>query len=400
MSKNKVTTLPVKSSSQGIALREDDYDVMSKWKQRQSKLGRFQVNFPDLIELIDPLSENADFIVIRANKFNKDRGGLSKSTTQQLASVLRAWAKFCVDRGIYAFPQPNSNAVELYLMHLIALDKSIATINQHRNQLRYIYDYLEVYNPLRSPDVKAITKSLKLDYVELTGNSYTQNQATPLRAVHLNALFDHFDNLDLKIRARVSLKQRKYLAIASTLYSTCLREDEICRIKLKDLIETFDENGDVAFKVLRTRSKTGVDVKSKFVTGRYAVTLKSYLTRVTPILHSTDFVFSNISEGLVALSPSTPPTGTTIDRNLSSLFQIFTQLNSENLEADISVYNKPNWTGHSGRIGRVVDEYVINKLRIDQIQPIGDWKSTQMVLVYLREVMENEEMEKNIRSAE
>nr|MCC4820644.1 hypothetical protein [Vibrio lentus] len=104
------------------------------------------------------------------------------------------------------------------LMGLIESDKSIATVVQYRNQLRYFYNYLLIFNPANTPDVSTIIKSLKTDQVEITGESYQQTQATPLRKAHLDLLLDRHDELDQRLTYQLTITERKAITIASTLY--------------------------------------------------------------------------------------------------------------------------------------------------------------------------------------
>ncbi|MEZ8198405.1 tyrosine-type recombinase/integrase [Vibrio splendidus] len=378
-----------------LAFHNQDAITIEKWKARQGKIGRFEVPLPDLKAGVASHHELAPSINERIDKFEKDRGGLAKSSMRMLSTVLKSWLLFCELRGIPAFPQVNSNAVEIYLMGLIESDKSIATVVQYRNQLRYFYNYLLIFNPANTPDVSSIIKSLKTDQVEITGESYQQTQATPLRRSHLNFLLDKHDALDERVTYQLNITQRKAIAIATTLYATCLREDEICRIKLKHLKFVHDKNGDIAVKVSRTRSKTGVGVRSKWVTGRYAVTLQRYFNIVSPVLHENDFLFSNVSNSLKPLTPQTPPSGSTIVRNLNKLFHQLKQILEEKGIED-AIINRKAWTGHSGRVGKIIDLYQLDKMRIPDIQLVGDWKNSEMVNLYLREVIEQEELENNI----
>ncbi len=378
--------------SNQIALTESDQETLSKWRSRQSNLSRFQVTLPTLSEVVDPHCQDYSKILRRLAKFEKDRGGLATTTMKMLSVVLKKWKEFCLKRQIYAFPQLDSSTLELFLMTLVVNDKSIATISQYRSQLLYFFDYLELYNPARSPDIKAIIKSLKEDQVELTGEAYSQEQATPFRLRHLTVLDEHFKSL---WPHEIRLSDRKAMAVVSTAYASCLREDEICRIKKKHLIKTSDSSGELAFKLTRTRSKTGVDVKSKWITGSYAVTLNEYLNLVDAALDDDHYVFSNVSQGLIPLTPETPMTGKTVDRIFARLHHLLLSKS----QLDIALVGKKPWSGHSARIGRVQDAYQIEKLSFLEIERLGDWKLSTMVKRYLREILEQEELEQFVHNS-
>jgi len=366
----------------------EDEHTLKLWSKRKESLKRFDVKLPTLSDVIDTECSQYDHIIDRLRKFEHDRGGLAVSTLRMLVVVLKKWKAFCVARELWAFPHSNSKALELFLMKLVVEEKSIATVSQYRSQLLYFFDYLEIYNPGRSPDVKSIIKSLKQDHVELTGEAYQQEQATPFRLRHLEALQRHFNTLK---KYQISITDQKAMAVVATAYGTALREDEICRIKKRHLHFTHNSHGKLAIKLLRTRSKTGVDVRSKWINGECAKVIKVYFDQVSGVLDDEHYLFSSISRCLKPLSPDTAMTGKTVDRLFYRLHKTLKEIN----EIDPTIENKKAWSGHSARIGRVQDAYQIEKLSFLEIERLGDWKLSTMVKRYLREILELEELDAN-----
>nr|MBF4264977.1 integrase [Vibrio anguillarum] len=57
-----------------------DSELIKLWKERQKKLKRFDIELPDLSDVINPNSAETKSILNRLINFNKDRGGLSANT--------------------------------------------------------------------------------------------------------------------------------------------------------------------------------------------------------------------------------------------------------------------------------------------------------------------------------
>ncbi|MBF4252780.1 hypothetical protein EAY39_12595 [Vibrio anguillarum] len=357
-----------------------DSELIKLWKERQKKLKRFDIELPDLSDVINPNSAETKSILNRLINFNKDRGGLSANTLKMLVMVLKKWAAFCKLRDVYAFPLMTQQTVELFLMDMVVRGYSIATISQYRNQIGYIYNYLKLPNPVTSTEVKAFMKSLKEDHVELTGTSYRQKQASAFRRIHLNRLIALNKEYQLP---KVKWTRIRDIALISLAYATCLREGEICRIMKRHVIVS-GEGHDRNVMIKRTKSKTTTNVKAKHLKGVYAQTFLKFFDSISPLIENDDYIFSHTSRGGLPLNPTTPMSGLSVDR---AFRRQFIRLSEDDT---IPLDGISPWTGHSARVGRVQDGYQIDKLNSTQLRRLGDWSSDAMIMLYLRDLIDDE----------
>lgn len=350
--------------------------INSKWDERRKKLKRFDIALPDLMAATDPNSPHIEHIKSKLAGFEIDRGGLSAHSLKMLASVLNVWVRYCGKMSFYSFPAPGPDKFVVFFKYLILSERSVATVEQYRSQLSYIYRLIALENPLRDEQVRSLIKSLKKDEADITGEAYTQEQAYPFRQHHLNNLMQVIDNDGFTSKNPWQLK--KDIAVAIVAYTTGLREEEIGSIRVKHVTRRV-ENGQLFVSIKRVRSKSTTNVKPKVVIGTNAERFMAYVDDFSGRLPSPEsYIFSHSSRLGKPLNPDTPMSGVTVDSTFARLYSLHNE-HYPMIENDVK-----SWTGHSARIGRVQDGFAIHKMTIPELMSLGDWTSPMMVMRYLR----------------
>lgn len=362
--------------SNSLTVKADVRQIASQWSERANKLQRHRVQLPDLTDVINPKHEHSKHIINRMHRFDSNRGGLTANSVKALCSALKKWKQFCSVQELYAFPLDDHIYFELFLKGMVLDDYSIATIKQTRAMISSFYTYLKIDNPANTPDIKSFIKSLVEDFIDLKGDAYRQSQATPLRRTDLNNLYTLNDTDPISPKFLANLRDIAFLSVA---YATCLRVTEISNIKVKHIAK--QSNGKV--KISRTRSKTSTSVKAKYLESEQAERLLMYYEKVSPYLKQDDYLFTWVTSAYNVPNGQKPLTK-------SNSIGIFKKQYARLAKSRFGVsYNSP-WSGHSARVGRVIDGKVIDDLTDWGLMQLGEWTSMKMVSVYLRNWMEYE----------
>lgn len=376
-----------------VDIKALDDEINQRWKVRQQQVKRHQIELPDLSEDINPTHQESPQIVRSLSKFNSNRGGLKANSLHMFASVIRHWQRFCRERDLFVLPlsyratgealtyESSAELVILYLKYLAFGDnsRSIATINQHRSQISSLYKHATVpINPATHPEVSGFLKGLKDDFVEVTGERYSQRQATPFRRKHLDILKNYYQSKSATMPPAKKWQLRRDLALVITCYATALRESEIGGIRMKHVSVVQLDDGKIKVMIERVRSKTSDNVNAKTIIGTDARFFFEYHRSVKERLGLNDFLFSHHSKHGKPISPDKPLSGMSVDRAFGRCFGLI-QKAAPGLIEDTT---KP-FTGHSARIGQLEDG-ADQGLTLDELQKLGEWTSPVMVLRYLR----------------
>jgi hypothetical protein len=294
----------------------------------------------------------------------------SPHSLKMLALVLRKWDRYCKDEAIYSFPISPTILLG-WLQGLKLGGLSINTLKQYRAQLSLFHTIMAVEDVTKHPSLRHFFHSLAKDEMELTGSQVIELQAKPFRKHHLLQLMDRWGDHTQPLRYRD-------LTVLTVAYGTLLREGEIGNIRKKHL--TIFENGDI--NIERVTSKTSISPEPKRLTGRFAAILQRYLVTYCNGLDDEDFIFCWLStQGKrPAGYRQTPMSGMTIDRIYQRAQQIF-DIKCDSVTK--SSAQRSLWSGHSSRVGALQDGYTAG-LSLTQLIQLGDWKSNEMVLRYLR----------------
>ncbi|MEC6816698.1 tyrosine-type recombinase/integrase [Photobacterium toruni] len=362
--------LIIKHSQVTLSQLRSQKNVKQMWQQQQQTLKRFTLNFPDLSDSFAPDWGVLPQVLNNVHAFNDNRGGYSPHTLKMLALVLRKWDRYCKDETIYSFP--ISPAILLgWLQGLKLGGLSINTLKQYRAQLSLFHTIMAVEDVTKHPSLRHFFHSLAKDEMELTGSQVIELQAKPFRKHHLLQLMDRWGDHTQPLRYRD-------LTVLTVAYGTLLREGEIGNIRKKHV--NIIENGDI--NIERVTSKTSISPEPKRLTGRFAVILQRYLVTYCEGLDDEDFIFCWLTtQGKrPAGYRQTPMSGMTIDRIYQRAQQAL------DIEGDGVTKNNAHrslWSGHSSRVGALQDGYTAG-LSLTQLIQLGDWKSNEMVLRYLR----------------
>ena len=145
-------------------------------------------------------------------------------------------------------------------------------------------------------------------------------------------------------------------------------------------VTPFLENGDI--NIERVTSKTTISPEPKRLTGRFSAIVKRYIQIYCQPLDEDDFIFCwlTVKGARPAGYRQTPMSGMTIDRIYQRAHDLLADL------GDVVTSTKAHrniWSGHSSRVGALQDGYHAG-LNLTQLIQLGDWKSNEMVLRYLR----------------
>ncbi|HHC7201796.1 TPA: tyrosine-type recombinase/integrase [Vibrio parahaemolyticus] len=358
---NQVTLSPLKSQQEAV----------KRWQGNQQKLNRFKLNFPDLSESFAP--DWALLPMVRANleAFEENRGGHSVNTLKMLAFVIRKWDKYCKSESLYSFPINETVLLSWFKWLKLEFNVKINSLKQYRAQLSLFHKIMGIEDVTKTPTLASFFKSLLKDEMELTGSQVIELQAKPFRKHHLDKLMTLWGSENLTIPYRD-------LVVLTVAYGTLLRENEIGKIRKKHV--KFIDDGDI--NIERVTSKTSISPEPKRLTGKFASVFKRYFDLYCGILDEDDFVFCWLTT--TGKRPAgyrqTPMSGMTVDR--------IYQRAHDKLEEHGDVVTSSNghrdvWSGHSSRVGALQDGYAAG-LSLVQLVQLGDWKSNEMVLRYLR----------------
>lgn len=365
------------TTKQQLITTGDSSYIQNAWANRQKKINRTRIALPDLTAVIAPSHDLSPHIIKRMQRFDMNRGGFAANTVKGMCSALRKWRDYCVSHRIYAFPLSDDAHFELFLQALVLSHYSVATVQQCRSLISSFYDYLGIPNPASTRDIRAFMKSLKEDYIDLTGNAYTQKQASPLRRHHIEALYQLNDTQPIDRHYFYHIRDIAFIALA---YSTCLRMSEIRHVKKRHV--EIDSSG-TKIRLHRTRSKTSTSVKAKIIEGVAATRFIAYFNRVKDRLEDDHYIFSHITPSYRVITPHIPLTN-------SVTINIFKRQCLRLQRASLLSNDTQSWSAHSARVGRVQDGREIDNLTDLELQRLGEWTTMRMVSLYLRGLIDGE----------
>ncbi|TKF19971.1 integrase [Vibrio genomosp. F6] len=359
--KNQVTLSHLKSQQ----------DVINQWQEQQHQLSRFKLNFPDLTDSFSPDWDMLPIALKHLKAFEENRGGLSTNTLKMLAFVIRKWDEHCKVGDLYSFPIHAPLLLTWFKALKLEKQIKINTLKQYRAQLSLFHKMMGIEDITKDPILQHFFKSLAKDEMELTGTQVIELQAKPFRRAHLDKLMSLWGN------DKVPLPYRD-LTLLTLAYGTLLREGEIGKIRKKH-IKILD-NGDI--NIERVTSKTTISPEPKRLTRQFSTIVKRYLATYCQGLQEDDFIFCWLTPtgARPAGYRQTPMSGMTVDRIYQRAHKTLL------VEGDIVTQNGAHrevWSGHSSRVGALQDGYAAG-LTLTQLIQLGDWKSNEMVLRYLR----------------
>lgn len=361
----------IKQSQVTLSRLKSQQETVHKWQDNQQKLNRFKLNFPDLSESFAP-----DWVLlpmVRANlkAFEENRGGHSVNTLKMLAFVIRKWDEYCKTESLYSFPINETVLLNWFKWLKLEFNVKINSLKQYRAQLSLFHKIMGVDDVTKTPTLVSFFKSLLKDEMEITGSQVVEIQAKPFRKHHLDKLMTLWGNEKLVVPYRD-------LTVLTVAYGTLLRENEIGKIRKKHI--KFVNNGDI--NIERVTSKTSINPEPKRLTGRFARIFKRYFELYCTLLEDEDYVFCWLTTK--GKRPGgyrqTPMSGMTIDRIYQRAHE---KLGKESDIVTHGVGHRDIWSGHSSRVGALQDGYTAG-LSLTQLIQLGDWKSNEMVLRYLR----------------
>ncbi|MFA0038612.1 tyrosine-type recombinase/integrase [Vibrio sp. 10N.261.52.A1] len=345
--------------------------TLQQWEEQKEKLSRFKLNFPDLTDSFDPDWTSLPPVLTHLREFEEHRGGLSTHTLRMLAFVIRKWDVYCKSKEAYSFP--IHAPVLLIWFKELKLSQSIKinTLKQYRAQLSLFHKIMNTDDITKLPVIATFFKSLPKDEMEITGSQVIELQAKPFRKHHLTHLMEVWGNKKRAVPFRD-------LAVLTLSYGTLLREGEVGKIRKKHI--KFLENGDL--NIERVTSKTTISPEPKRLTGHFSSIVKCYLDTYCTCLDDEDFVFCwlTVKGSRPAGYRQTPMSGMTIDRIYQRAHEVLLESGDIVISGD---GHRDVWSGHSSRVGALQDGYHAG-LSLTQLIQLGDWKSNEMVLRYLR----------------
>ena len=366
------TPLPVTKQSQVTLSQLKKHDeTHQQWAQQQQHLSRFKLNFPDLSHSFDPDWPELPNSLLHLADFEENRGGLSTNTLKMLAFVVRKWDEHCKSLSAYSFPIHAPVLLAWFKSMKLDQENKINTLKQYRAQLSLFHKIMNATDSTKLPVVAHFFSSLAKDEMELTGTQTIELQAKPFHKHHLTGLMDLWGNEKIAI-------QYRDLTVLTLAYGTLLREGEIGKIRKKH-IKILD-CGDI--NIERVTSKTTISPEPKRLTGRFSAIVTRYLDLYCQGLNEEEFIFCwlTVKGARPAGYRQTPMSGMTIDR-------IYQRAHKRLLERGDVVTSggahRTVWSGHSSRVGALQDGYKAG-LSLTQLIQLGDWKSNEMVLRYLR----------------
>jgi hypothetical protein len=362
--------LTIKQNQVTLSHLKSQAETKDKWDKHKENLKRFRLQFPDLSDSFAPDWLELPSVLERLREFEDNRGGLSVNTLKMLSFVIRKWDTYCKQESVYSFP--IHEPILLHWFRSLKLDGvKINTLKQYRAQLSLFHKLMEVEDVTKKLSIITLFKSLPKDEMEITGTQVIEYQAKPFRKPHLDRLMalwgDHKHVLPFRD-----------LTVLTVAYGTLLREGEIGHIRKKHLI--FLENGDI--NIERVTSKTTISPEPKRLTGRFADIVKRYVSTYCEGLDDEDYVFCWLTTkgARPAGYRQTAMSGMTVDRIYQRAHQ---RLLEDGDVVTSSQGHRDVWSGHSARVGALQDGYAAG-LSLTQLIQLGDWKSNEMVLRYLR----------------
>ncbi|MCY9872380.1 tyrosine-type recombinase/integrase [Vibrio barjaei] len=388
--------LPVKSTTN---LSQSTIEALEKrltpYFADRKKYKRFNIELEDLSQEIDlshPLAEKA---IENLKMFDLSRDSLRANSIIALNSVIRSWVSF--NRMFNEKSLPCDPLMTIaYYMHLDSEGKKLNTIKQHQAQISKIHKVAGLPNPNDHAEVMSFIRTLQDTMAETDDPRAIPDQAYPLRHTDLKALSAIYSKSD-------KVDDIRDMAVLSLAYATMLREEEVCELRIKRM-ELLDDGG---IKITRNISKTeNTDLRPKYINASFAAPIMKYfnlrtnndLDRLNAI--GDEFFVVGLTPRSTSLrNPSTAITPKTFNKIFERAYGLlhpeFVELKQNLSKQSVkdSVNKKelgntyPYWTGHSARVGCIVDAYekrVELNLTDKDLMDMGDWRDMQMVNKYIR----------------
>lgn len=365
-------------------------ELQAKAKAEEETVSRFKVKIPNLSGTIDPNYSDMDQVLENMRLFEINRGGLSENSQRNLFSTIRSYLSYCVRTSIeYPFPIDEMLLYFWFVEMQLEERKSFATLKARKNLMSVFLRLMGFDDPTKKNLLSVHFKSLKRDMAEKNQAAVVQKVAVPFRQSHLKQLIPL-----MRDQEKTGIRKLRDLCVLIIAYCTGLREGEIGTILRKNISS---QDGVVTIK--RVVSKTSSAPISKAVVGEYARILCDYLELVDNaiILHnqasetinklsdSNTYIFSWIRDNGTFREATRPMPGETIDRIFERAYimlnpELATSHDERKKLRGTGIY----FTGHSGRVGALVDAKVIYKMNEPDLMAIGDWTNMATVMRYLR----------------
>jgi len=364
-------------------------ELQAKKQAEDKSVSRFKVKIPNINGSIDPQYPEMDRLLENMRHFEINRGGLSENSQRNLFSTIRSYLSYCVRMDIaYPFPVDETLLKYWFIEMQIEERKSFATLTTRKNLMSIFLRLMGFDDPTKKNLISVYFKSLKRDMAEKNQAAVVQKVAVPFRQEHLKKLIPR-----MRDHEKTGIRRLRDLCVLIIAYCTGLREGEIGTIKRKNIITN---NGVVTIK--RVVSKTSSAPIEKSVIGEYASILTDYLWLVDnsiqinnrdlskeTLSESDTYIFSWIREDGTFKKATVPMPGETIDRIFERAFIMLNpKYDTNHAERKKLRGTGIYWTGHSGRVGAVVDAKVIYKMNEPDLMAIGDWTNMATVMRYLR----------------
>ncbi|MDA0146181.1 tyrosine-type recombinase/integrase [Vibrio sp. RW] len=384
---NEISISPKKYSLQTVSRIKE---LQAKAKADKDTVSRFKVEIPNLTGTVDPNYADMDQLIENMRQFELNRGGLSENSQRNLFSTLRSYLSYCARTDIeYPFPVDETLLYYWFIEMQLEEKKSFATLMARKNLMSVFLRLMGFEDPMKGNLIGVHFKSLKRDMAEKNQAAVVQKVAVPFRQEHLKKLIPMMCEHE-----KTGIRRLRDLCVMIIAYCTGLREGEVGTILRKNITS---QNGVVTIR--RVVSKTSSAPISKSVVGEYARILGEYLELVDIAINrhndnpdskiklseSNTYIFSWIRDNGTFREGILPMPGETIDRIFERAFiSLNPELPSSHSERKKLRGTGVFWTGHSGRVGAVIDAKVLYRMNEPELMAIGDWTNMATVMRYLR----------------
>ncbi len=309
--------------------------------------------------LSDTLS---DRIAASLHDLKADADAYSPATWNMVNHCWGRWAEYCRVKGCMTLPV-DPDVLREYLPYL-AETLSVASVALHLHGINFVQRNADLPSVTKEPRINRVMRLLRRQAAE---NRETIGQAIPLRLADLRLLSVVYGGSE-------QLSQLRDLALLVTAYHTMLREAEVARLQVRDIQS--GENGTGAVYVARTKTNVSGDGEYRVLSAWALKIVRDWITRAE--LGPEDYLFCKVSRYNRPVKAKKPLSGVAID---GVFRRAYLSLGNEPQETDrYSV-----WTGHSARVGAALDLAAAG-CSAPQIMQAGGWKSSEMVMRYIRRV--------------
>ncbi|MGR5347196.1 hypothetical protein [Vibrio mediterranei] len=376
-------------------------EIFTKHSALRDAFADKHIELEDLSKDVDPDSNEYSLIIEGLSDFHFSQDELRANSQRALNTITRSYVKFCREIHLYALPfEPL--VVLGYLMSLEQKGLKFNSIKQHRAQLAKLAEIAGLMDPTSHKYIKAYMSGLETRLAKNSPEKIEPKQAPPFQAYHLQLVLDKWGDTVTKRALRL-----RDIAVLVLAWSTALRQEEIREMRIQD-VKTEPDGSLLISRRLSKTKKRGLGPKK--VSPFLAQWITKYLNKrhheaETPLLGSDYLVSAVTPNGELFTQASEKMTG----RGLNGIFEraflaidITARKEKSKLVKKLgsSQVNKrdydPNgrcFTGHSGRVGCLVDAKLNQaklKLTDDDLLRVGDWRSRDMMDLYLRNLVAEE----------